>query len=410
MLTESAGYKRIKEKNGRIATYLALAILPLSGFATDIYIPSLPHMGSDLGISNNQVQLTLSLFLISYGIFQLFAGSFIDSFGRYYLGLGALIVFCISCLVIATTSNIYLIYLMRIVHGVSIALIIVAKRAYFVDVFTGDQLKFYLSIFTIIWSAGPILAPFFGGYLQASFGWRSNFYFLAVFAGIIAVLEFVFSGETIRNRTEFNFSTVSRIYVKMIRTASFTLGLVMLGLSYSLVMVFNMTGSYIVEHHFSGSPVLAGYCSLISGLAWMTGGFAGKVTIKQPFYKKLVINLFLQFLFIISMVVCLGFIFNLYMLMFFVFIIHATTGYNYNIYFAHSLSRFPQNAGIAGGLAGGISYVTISVLSYGIVYFIPARDERNLSYSYLLLNLLSILVIFVVLKVEKKRLPLASPM
>lgn len=55
----------IKDK---IATFIALSIIPLSGFATDIYIPSLPQMGVDLKISSLQVQMTSTIFLISYGI------------------------------------------------------------------------------------------------------------------------------------------------------------------------------------------------------------------------------------------------------------------------------------------------------------------------------------------------------
>ena len=44
-------------------------------------------------------------------------------------------------------------------------------------------------MFTIVWSTGPILAPFFGGYLETAFGWQSNFYFLAAFALVIALLK-----------------------------------------------------------------------------------------------------------------------------------------------------------------------------------------------------------------------------
>ena len=73
----------IKAKHQNIATLLAFALIPLSGFATDIYIPSLPTMAGDLHVSSIQVQLTLSLFLISYGVSQLFIGSVLDSFGRY---------------------------------------------------------------------------------------------------------------------------------------------------------------------------------------------------------------------------------------------------------------------------------------------------------------------------------------
>jgi MFS family permease len=166
----------------QIATLLALALLPLSGFATDIYIPSMPAMGAALHVTSLQVQLTLSFFLISYGVAQLFVGSIVDSFGRYKLTLAALGLFVLACLLSATTGNIYLLYAMRVVQGVTVAGIVVAKRAYFVDVYSGERLQSYLSIFTIIWSAGPIIAPFLGGYLQDFFGWEANFYFLAAYS------------------------------------------------------------------------------------------------------------------------------------------------------------------------------------------------------------------------------------
>jgi len=58
--------KPVEEGNLAIATILAFALIPLSGFATDIYLPSLPTMAADLQVGNIQVQFTLSLFLISY--------------------------------------------------------------------------------------------------------------------------------------------------------------------------------------------------------------------------------------------------------------------------------------------------------------------------------------------------------
>ena len=395
--------KRIREEYQFTATILAFALIPLSGFAVDIYLPSMPQMGQSLHASSIQVQSTITIFLVSYGISQLFIGSLLDSFGRYHIGLWALIVFAISCLVIATTQNIYVFYAMRIVHGITVAAIIVAKRAFFVDMFRGDQLKSYLSMFTIVWSTGPILAPFFGGYLETAFGWQSNFYFLAAFSLVITLLELIFSGETLLEYSVFNFKKISGVYINMLATPSFTLGLLMLGLSYSMVMVFNMTGPFIIEHHLSFSPVIAGYCSLILGTAWMAGGFAGKATIRKPFYKKLFINLFLQIIFISAMLVSLNFQMNLYTLIFFAFIIHVTAGFTFNNYFSYCLGLFPKNAGIASGLSGGVIYIIVSLLSYGVVYFIPASDEKNLAHSYLVLILLSVLVMFFVYKINRKR-------
>lgn len=394
--------KPLKEHNKGISTVLAFALLPLSGFATDIYIPSLPTMATTMNVSSLQVQLTLSLFLISYGISQLFIGSVLDSFGRYKLSLICLLVFAAASIVIANTHNVYLIYLMRIIHGFTVGTIIVGKRAFFVDIFEGDKLKHYLSLFSIIWSTGPIVAPFLGGYLQTVFGWESNFYFLAGLAIILAILEFIYSGESLTRFSKFSLSNIGNIYLKMIKTPSFSLGIVMLGLAYSMVMIYNMTGPFIIEHHLHFSPVVAGYSSLILGFAWMVGGFIGKATINKPFLKKMIVNLGLQILFVLLMFISIQFISSIYTLIFFAFLIHVTAGYIFNNYFTFCLGRFPKNAGIASGLTGGVTYVIVSFLSYSVISFLPAKDEHNLNSSYLLLAVISGIVMFVIFKLTKK--------
>jgi MFS family permease len=392
----------LREKHTRKATILAFALIPLSGFATDVYIPSLPTMAASLGVSDIQVQLTLSLFLISYGISQLFVGSILDSFGRYRINLVSLVIFALASIVIANTSNIYMIYAMRIVHGLTVGAIVVSKRAFFVDVFAGDKLKNYLSMFSIIWATAPIIAPFAGGYLQLYFGWESNFYFLAGFAAIILILELLFSGETLQNPMPFKLKSIARVYAGMIKTTSFTLGIVMLGLSYCMVMIYNMTGPFIVEHQMHFSPVVAGYSSLVLGCAMMVGGLISKSTIDQPLIKKITVNLAVQITFGIAMFITSGFVSNLYTMIFFAFIIHAASGYTFNSFFTFCLSSFPTNAGIAGGLTGGVNYMIVSFLSYGIINLVPAKDEQNLALSYVILILASLAVFFMIVKLKKR--------
>ncbi|SMC86729.1 MFS transporter [Pedobacter africanus] len=394
--------KVLSQQHQGISTLLAFALLPLSGFATDIYIPSLPSMAATLHVSSLQVQLTLSLFLISYGISQLFIGSVLDSFGRYRLSLICLVIFAAASIIIANTHNIYLIYLMRIIHGFTVGTIIVAKRAYFVDLFSGDQLKHYLSLFSIIWSTGPIVAPFIGGYLQTAFGWESNFYFLALLAIVLAILEFIYSGETLNHFSEFSLKKIACTYLKMIKTLSFSLGIVMLGLAYTMVMIYNMTGPFIVEHHLHFTPVVAGYSSLVLGFAWMVGGFIGKATLNRPFFKKMSTNLLLQVIFVLMMLISIQFISSLYTLVLFAFLIHVTAGYIFNNYFTFCLGQFPKNAGIASGLTGGITYVIVSFLSYSIISVLPAKDEHHLAESYLILTVLSALIMFTIYRMSKK--------
>ena len=393
----------IKQRNEPIATLLALAILPLSGFAADIYLPSLPGMTSAMHVGSLEIQLTITVFLISYGISQLFIGSILDSYGRFRFSLISLVVFAAASWVIASTHNIYVIYAMRVVHGITVGFVIAGKRAFFVDVFTGEKLKNYLTLFSIIWSAGPIVAPFVGGYLQANFGWQSNFYALGGVALGFAVLEFIFSGETLKAPMPFQLKRVVNVYAEMLRTGPFVLGIIMMGLAYAMVMVYNMTGPFIIEHHLNFSPVTAGYCSLIQGFAWMTGGFISKATLDRPFFRKLAINKSLQLLVAVSMLLICRFADNIYTLVFFAFLIHVGAGYTFNNYMTVSMTRFPKNAGIASGLTGGFTYIIVSAASSGIVGLLPARDAGHLGYSYVLLILVTLTMLGLAFRTEGKR-------
>lgn len=387
----------------RIATMVSFFILPMSGFATDIFIPSMPSMASDLQISSPQVQITLSLFLITFGIAQLFVGAILDSYGRYKLSQVAFLLFTLASIVIALSENIYLIYAMRVVHGVTVAVIVVAKRAYFVDLYKGEVLKNYLSIFTVVWSVGPIVAPFVGGYLQTLFGWQSNFYFLAIYAAILGILELLFNRETIVNPVRFDFKKIGHTYLEMLTTGRFMLGVIMLGLSYSMVMIYNLTGPFVIEHKLHLSPVIIGYTSLFLGLAWTCGGLASKATMQKPLIGKIFINLALQLTFGIIMFLSFGHLGSLFIILFFAFVIHTSAGYTFTNFFTYNMAQFPNNAGISGGLIGGITYMIVSPLTYALATFVPAKDERNLSISYLLLITGCALVLFGVYLMSKRK-------
>jgi MFS family permease len=125
----------------RSNTYVALGLIPLSGFAMDVYIPSLPDMAAQLHTTPAAIQLTLSLFIISYGISQLIVGGLLDSYGRYWPTMISMLAFSAASFAIAFAQNINVIYAMRIVQGFTVAVIVVAKRSFFVDVYKGEELK-----------------------------------------------------------------------------------------------------------------------------------------------------------------------------------------------------------------------------------------------------------------------------
>ncbi|AYN01997.1 MFS transporter [Chryseobacterium sp. 3008163] len=392
--------RMLKERNKLIATILAFAVIPMSGLATDIYLPSMPSMATELHQPESNIQLTLSIFLISYGLTQFFAGSIVDSFGRYKVSMASLALFVVSFLITATTQNIFIIYAMRVLQGILSGFAVVSKRAFFVDVYEGEQRKHYLSIMTIVWSVGPIIAPFIGGYLQHNFGWQSNFYVLAGYSLLLLILEFIFSGETLKVKNPFNIDFLIKEYNSMFKAKDFFYGMLMCGLSYSMIMFFNLCGSFIIEHKMGYSEVVAGYVSLILGFAWMTGGFLGKALIKKAFLPKIRFANFIQIILIILMFVASYFTSNIYSLVAFAFAVHVTAGFIFNNYFSYCIGRFPNSAGIAGGLTGGVAFIITSALSYGIVALIKPEVQLQVAEGYFVLGVLGLFVLSLI-KIRK---------
>ena len=383
----------LKEKNKLIATLLAFAVIPMSGLATDIYLPSMPTMAIELQQPETKIQLTLTLFLISYGITQFFAGSVVDSFGRYRVTLVSLGLFMVSFLVTVLTRDIMVIYAMRILQGVLAGFAIVSKRAFFVDVFEGEQRKHYLSVMTIVWSVGPIVAPFLGGYLQKLFGWQSNFYVLAGYSLVLLILELLFSGETLKVKKPFVINFVLKEYDMMFRTKDFFYGMLMCGISYAMVIFFNLCGAFIIEHKMGYSEVVAGYVSLILGLAWMSGGFLGKFLIEKDFLPKIRFANYTQLFLILFMIFCSFFLNNINSLVAFAFVIHITAGFIFNNYFAYCIGRFPNSAGVAGGLTGGVSYIITSAVSYSIVAILRPTMQFDVATGYLIMGILGFFIL-----------------
>ena len=303
-----------------------------------------------------------------------------------------------------TACQVWLISFWRVVQGIGTAFVVVAKRAYFVDVYDAERRKHYLSYFTIVWSCGPIIAPFLGGYLEELFHWQANFYFLAVYAALLFGAEAIFSGETIRVVKKFNLKKTVKLYRVMLRNKAFVLGILILGLAYSVVMVFNIAGPFVVEKHFNFNAVVIGYCTLILGISWMIGGILSK---RFNFYSFPIKNKFavITQLVLISILVILGIYFDtLYLLIAFAFLIHICSGFIFTNYFTNNMIYYPSNAGIAGGLIGGLLYIITSFSSFVISSSGEIIDTKDMALRYLLISIPLAIAIFYALYVQFKRI------
>ncbi|MES2265368.1 MAG: MFS transporter [Bacteroidota bacterium] len=392
----------VTDKNRNISAMLAFMIIPISGFAMDVYVPSFPAMVQDLHIPISSVRLTMTIFLISYGVSQLFVGSISDSYGRYKLSLYSLIAFIITNIVIVLTHSIGVIFVMRAIQGLVISIIMVSKRSLFIDAFTGDKQKHYTSLLSVVWSSAPVIAPFLGGYLQHSFGWRTNFYFLAIYALVLLLLELRYSGETLKQTKPFHLATIADTYKKMIGTPDFAYGIVVLGLSYSMAIIFGMSAPFLIENVFHYSAVATGYAALSSGVALLLGGLLSKYLIARNFLTKLTVANFIQGVFAVAMFATAGLFSSIFPIMFFVVALHFIMGFIYNIYFTYCLTRFPENAGISGGITSGGGYIVTSIFSYAIATTINIHNQQTFAISYIILIVLIGMMLLVLRRYVKK--------
>ena len=72
--------------------FLLAGLAALGALATNIILPAFPRIGASLGVSSQELGLTLSSFFVAFAFGQLLAGPLSDRFGRKWLVLGGLAV------------------------------------------------------------------------------------------------------------------------------------------------------------------------------------------------------------------------------------------------------------------------------------------------------------------------------
>ncbi|QJB42290.1 MFS transporter [Chitinophaga oryzae] len=374
--------RRIQESKIGWNTVMSLCLIPLSGFAMDIFIPSLPDMAVQLHASPAAIQLTLSLFIISYGISQLIVGGLIDTYGRYLPNMIAILAFSASSFVIACSTNLQVIYALRILQGFTVAVIAISKRAFFIDLYKGEALKKYTSMFSVIWAIAPIVAPFLGGFFQTTWGWSSNFMFLGYFGLAFFVVELLIGGESMKAAQPFSVSSMVQTYGRMLRTPDFTSGLVILGLAYGMILLYGMCSPFLIERQLQFSAATTGYCALFSGVSVMIGGSVSRMLVTKPLRQKLVLSSVIQLIAVAIMIPLTRYYHNLATLLLYVFLLHSTAGFIFNNLMSYCLIRFPQYAGKASGLTGGGFAVVTSLLSSLMVNTIAITNQVTLGAAY----------------------------
>ena len=169
------------------------AMAPLS---TDMYLPSLPVMQADFGISASMVQLTLTMTMLGMAFGQIFAGPVSDYYGRKKPLIIGMVAFTAATFGCVLAENIMAFLCFRFVMGFAGASGIVVSKAIARDVCEGPELTRFFAMLMMVNGLAPIIAPVIGGQILLFTTWRGVFVTL-VAIGLVLLLATLVYKETL---------------------------------------------------------------------------------------------------------------------------------------------------------------------------------------------------------------------
>jgi DHA1 family bicyclomycin/chloramphenicol resistance-like MFS transporter len=266
-----------------IVSVLLTAMVALGPISTDLYLPSLPAIGSDFGVANAEVQLTLSVFLAGFAVSQLAYGPLSDRFGRRPVILGGLTLYLLASVVCAVAPAIEVLILARFFQAVGACVGPVLGRAVVRDIYGRERAARMLSYMGMAMALAPAFGPILGGFLEVWFGWRANFAVLGVFAAATLLGALITLPET--NQWKSPDATrpghIVGNYRNLLRHRSYLGYTVIVACTYSGIFSFISGSAFVLIGLLGLSPDVYGFCFAAIVVGYMIGTFiSGRYTVK----------------------------------------------------------------------------------------------------------------------------------
>jgi MFS family permease len=186
------------------------------------------------------------------------------------------VIFTIGCLLSLAAPNLETFLLARGLQGFGIAATNLLAKAIITDSFTGQALMHAFTYMAIAWGLAPIVAPVIGAHLQTWFGWQACLVFLLVYSLVMWALVWRYR-ETLPRPVHLEPRTLIANAGKVLSSPVFQSCFLAQGLCYSILLVFNIIGPFMVQNTLHKPPTYFGYLALGIGMMYFLGGLSNRV-------------------------------------------------------------------------------------------------------------------------------------
>ena len=351
----------MSEPNHKLLKAILALTIASSSVAIQIFLPALPAVQKYFDVSAPQVQLTVSLPLLSIAIGTLFWGVLSDRYGRRPMMICGLVMFLVGTLACAVAPTIQTLIAGRLFQGFGGAACVVISRAIVGDIYGRERAAAALASLIAIMVLGPMMAPTIGGVLVDTMGWRGNFIFIAVFVACVLAFSAARLTETNTNPMPLpNMLSLVEGYARLFRSPDFMAYALQSAFMISIFYVFLSAAPYaiITVMHYSATEYGLGF--ILSTVGYLAGNVAAnRYSERVGIDRMIVIGLAFGALSTLASFVLLeAGLWNIYAVFIPVTFMGVANGMSIPNANAGAISVYPELAGTASGL---LSFVQLSI-------------------------------------------------
>lgn len=220
----------------------------------DVYLPALPGLAADFGVSQSVAAVTISTFLAGIAVGQLVAGPISDLLGRRAPLLASLALFAAASLVCAAAPGVASLAVARFFQGFCAAGGIVIARAMVRDVYDGAAAARALSRILMVYGLAPVLAPLIGAGLLLVTDWRGVFLLLLIFATVLLLAAALLLPETLPpERRRVSVAHLPPDFRLLLGDRGFLGYVAAIGLASAALLSYISASSFVIQDHFGAS-------------------------------------------------------------------------------------------------------------------------------------------------------------